>query len=625
MKRLGLLAAVLAIAASCSVNETELEFVKAPNMFGYTEGEQATKTAITVDGEGVGTILWKPADNINVFFGTTSVRYYSTNEVDATTVVFETSAMLGSTESASDNKWGLYPYDDSASCDGSSITTTIPDNQQCVPETFGNNLFPMIAHTSSNELHFKNVCGGIKFSLSRDDIQSITFRGNDNEDIVGQVQLTFDGEDNPVASVVAGEKTITLTPSTGATFASGTNYYIVMLPTVLPGGFTMTFETETEIGTFEYTAKAIEIKRSIFAKKANIDTFASFSTTPIDLSTDGTANCYIVSDAGDYKFRTVQGNSLTSVGAVAAAEVLWESFGTNEIPSVGDLVNTVSVEGEYIRFSASDIKGNAVIAAKDASNNILWSWHIWLTDQPVDQIYNNDAGTMMDRNLGAISATPGDVQALGLMYQWGRKDPFLGSRSISSDTSDSSCATSTITWPDYKDSYSYGTIEYVTSHPTTFVTENAYNYDWYYTANSITDNTRWQTSDKEKGLYDPCPRGYRVPDGGPNGIWAKAFGKSSGITAYPNKDNVHKGMDFGINNALGSGTIWYPLAGYYSRNRVSYVGDSGYYWSCSPYDYRNRYEEAHDFEFNSYGNAVSPSYTNHRGNAMSIRCAKQIE
>ena len=165
MKRLGVLAAVLAIAASCSVNETEPEFVKAPNMFGHTEGEQATKTAITVDGEGVGTILWKPADNINVFFGTTSVRYYSTNEVDATTVVFETSAMIGSTESASDNKWGLYPYDASAICDGSSVTTTIPADQQCVPETFGNNLFPMIAHTSTNELHFKNVCGGIKFLL----------------------------------------------------------------------------------------------------------------------------------------------------------------------------------------------------------------------------------------------------------------------------------------------------------------------------------------------------------------------------------------------------------------------------------------------------------------------------
>ena len=32
----------------------------------------------------------------------------------------------------------------------------------------------------------------------------------------------------------------------------------------------------------------------------------------------------------------------------------------------------------------------------------------------------------MDRNLGALSATPNDAKALGLFYQWGRKDPSMG-------------------------------------------------------------------------------------------------------------------------------------------------------------------------------------------------------
>lgn len=39
----------------------------------------------------------------------------------------------------------------------------------------------------------------------------------------------------------------------------------------------------------------------------------------------------------------------------------------------------------------------------------------------------------MDRNLGATTAEPNTVGALGLLYQWGRKDPFLGSASINSD------------------------------------------------------------------------------------------------------------------------------------------------------------------------------------------------
>lgn len=54
--------------------------------------------------------------------------------------------------------------------------------------------------------------------------------------------------------------------------------------------------------------------------------------------TSATANCYIVSEAGAYKLQTVKGNSSESVGNVAKAEVLWESFGTSTKPSVGALV-----------------------------------------------------------------------------------------------------------------------------------------------------------------------------------------------------------------------------------------------------------------------------------------------
>ena len=139
----------------------------------------------------------------------------------------------------------------------------------------------------------------------------------------------------------------------------------------------------------------------------------------------------------------------------------------------------------------------------------------------------------MDRNLGATSATPGDVGALGLLYQWGRKDPFLGSSSISSNTE----AMSTITWPSAVESNnSTGTIDYATANPTTFITYNGKNHDWYYTGDSSTDDTRWQSS---KTIYDPCPAGWRVPDGGGSGVWATAFGTSSGWTTASNWDSTN--------------------------------------------------------------------------------------
>ena len=331
---------------------------------------------------------------------------------------------------------------------------------------------------------------------------------------------------------------------------------------------------------------------------------------------NSSANCYIVANGGEYKFVTVKGNSSESVGAVASAEVLWESFGTDVTPSAGDLIKSVSYADGVISFQTADTfkEGNAVIAAKDANGNILWSWHIWLTDEPEGQVYYNNAGTMMDRNLGATSATPGDVGALGLLYQWGRKDPFLGSSSISYEV----LAKSTITWPSPVESNSSnGTIAYATANPTTFITSNDDNYDWYYTGSSSTDNTRWTTSETTKSIYDPCPSGWRVPDGGDNGVWSKALGSSSYFTGYP-YDSTNEGMNF--SGKFGSDqTIWFPASGYrnYGVGSLGYVGYYGNYWSASPYD-----NYAYLLYFLSYGD-VGPLINSTRANGLSVRCLQE--
>ena len=334
-----------------------------------------------------------------------------------------------------------------------------------------------------------------------------------------------------------------------------------------------------------------------------------------DLSSSGSANCYIVSNAGLYKFKTVKGNSSESVGNVASASILWETFGTATTPECLDLIKAVDYENGYLAFQTADTfkEGNAVIAAKDANGNILWSWHIWLTDQPQGQVYYNDAGTMMDRNLGATSATPGDVGALGLLYQWGRKDPFLGSSSISS----TSVSNSTITWPSVVSSdSSTGTISYATANPTTFIKSKDRNYDWYYTGSSSTDNTRWTTLESNKSIYDPCPSGWRVPDGGDNGVWSKAIGSSSYF--YYTYNSTNEGMNF--SGKFGSAsTIWHPASGYRNGYDGSLynVGNDGYYWSASP-DSRKAYSL--DFDYNG---GVYPSFDYCRAYGQSVRCLQE--
>ncbi len=334
-----------------------------------------------------------------------------------------------------------------------------------------------------------------------------------------------------------------------------------------------------------------------------------------------TSNCYIVSEAGDYRFKAVKGNGTVAVGAESTVDpvgtpttavVLWETFGTDTAPQKGDLVKAdVEYRDGYVYFSTADTyqEGNALIAVKDASGKILWSWHIWLTDLPTGQEYDNSAGTMMDRNLGATSATPGDAGALGLLYQWGRKDPFLGSSSISGSTE----AASTIEWPSSVGSTSStGTIGYAVSHPTTFITRNTDNNDWYYPVSEDTYDTRWTTSESEKSIYDPCPAGWRVPDGGEEGIWSKAKGFSSDYSGT--YDGTDKGMNF--SGEFGTDlTIWYPAAGCRDYDgSLSGVGKYGFCWSATP-----RGSSAFTLYFYNSG-LVSPSYNYYRAEGYPVRC-----
>ncbi len=326
-------------------------------------------------------------------------------------------------------------------------------------------------------------------------------------------------------------------------------------------------------------------------------------TAYTDLSTDGTANCYLITEAGNYKFRAVQGNTDGTVGNVKSVEVLWESFGTDVSPNVGDLIASASYKDGYIRFKTPETfaQGNAVIAAKNSKGVILWSWHIWCSkDGWQEQEYYNNAGTMMDRNLGATSAAPGDVGALGLLYQWGRKDPFLGSSSVS----ESKVAASTGTWAT---SSSQITKTVAEENPMTFYTGSS---------NYLPDGS-WQS---EKTAYDPCPVGWRVPDGGAEGVWAKAMGSMYIFTVSLDSDN--KG--FNLSGMCGdSNMIWYPLSGrlYYDNGVFCDTGTYADCWSCSS-DARNG-TDAWRLSLNCYGDVCPAKGDYYRSGGYSVRCQKE--
>lgn len=335
----------------------------------------------------------------------------------------------------------------------------------------------------------------------------------------------------------------------------------------------------------------------------------------VDLSESGTANCYIVSESGVYKFQPTKGCSNESVGEIAATQVLWKSFGSSVIPKKEELIRVSCYKDGYVGFEVPDgfLEGNAVVAAKDSEGKILWSWHIWLTDTPASHAMYNEVGVMMDRNLGATSATPGEAASLGLLYQWGRKDPFLGSSSVYSPELAKSYSGA---WQTVESNVLTGTLQYAVNHPTTFITQNKDNNDWYYTGSKTAENTRWTTSEDDKSIYDPCPEGWRVPDGGQEGVWAIASGQGEAFSAT--FDSYKMGFDFtGIFSSESS--VWYPAVGYrYNLNgSLRDTGTNGVYWSASTNEnYASCLITRND-------GTVIPSQISYRSFGRAVRCVAE--
>ena len=211
----------------------------------------------------------------------------------------------------------------------------------------------------------------------------------------------------------------------------------------------------------------------------------------------------------------------------------------------------------------------------------------------------------MDRNLGATSATPGNVGALGLLYQWGRKDPFLGSSSISIST----VALSTGTWETV---FGEQTVDYAIEIPMTYIT---YYNDWCSNAWDYYE-IRWKES--EKSLYDPCPVGYRVPKGGESGFWATALGTSSATSEGTTWDDTNKGRHWTLADGT---TAWYPAVGYRHNDSGALldVGSYGCYWSASPFPSYSY----HAYNLYFYDGDVYLDGSSLRSHGHSVRCVRE--
>lgn len=228
--------------------------------------------------ESDGSVLWTPDDAISLFYGSGTNggnRFVSTGtEVSRVTNFTGTIGVItgGADVSVEDTYfWGLYPYDATAVCDGSSIVTTLPSQQEAVPSTFATNLFPSVGRAQGLSMGFYNICGGVRFTVTKEGLKSVTLKAIGGEALTGKARIGFENGVPKVLEITDGSDEITLTAPDGKFLEVGKYYYFITFPQSLSQGIRMKFETFTEEGTYERQTSSLTIKRSIFGTLNNVD------------------------------------------------------------------------------------------------------------------------------------------------------------------------------------------------------------------------------------------------------------------------------------------------------------------------------------------------------------------
>ena len=395
-----------------------------------------------------------------------------------------------------------------------------------------------------------------------------------------------------------------------------------------------------------------------------------------------TANCYVIHNPGTYRFPTIYGNAKknganntkaytsTKTGPNILTKFL-KADGTEitkpEIEGIAnacliwqdtkDLISNISYNANYVSFEVKKEtihNGNAIIAVRDASNTILWSWHIWVTEEDLTPVEitnkQNVKYSLLPVNLGwcsegeaidyaqrevmvrikqsnsnkivevALTQTgycEGDRKAGNCtFYQWGRKDPMLGKDGTSSNK-DKECFTTDAQYKFVPKGLNTADIKEYIKYPYKFNVNSDMDGKYYNLWNVDNERVNVNDDDVVKTVYDPSPVGYTVT--APNTFTGfTRSGQNSGNSSEWNvQGSFDKGWHFYCKPNKQGHTLFFPACG--CRNNrsgaLTNVSTYGCYWAAGPnYTYYGRrlgfysgYISTLDDTHRSYGHSVRPA------------------
>ncbi len=330
------------------------------------------------------------------------------------------------------------------------------------------------------------------------------------------------------------------------------------------------------------------------------------STNPISGAVElpGPANCYVVKGAGTYCFEAKDAAGNWPAGIPEGTKM-------------------------FLKVSSA-APGNSIVCFYDKDNGkILWTWHIWVAGAEAAEMEATANGvTFLDRLLGATSVTPGSVGAIGLYYQWGRKDPMPGvnTTGVGDDTEDmkldyvngvkgfpgdatnKGTVNSEVTPPWAAAEFGGKSHQEAAAQPTTFFT------GYTFADNVYAESVFWDEA------ANPCPAGYTVPA---RETAATFFGSAETIfAAMFNADGTTPGMDVTTNfGCVLNGTgIWFPNNGNRARaeGRAVSLGRRHFSW-----DNEISGNNGYIIRLSRNDSENSTSATFAKGNATGVRCVKK--
>lgn len=384
MKKIYLLAFAAIFAASCTIEVAD-------NSVESTDSQVVTTLNATVEGgipsrtvrNSDGSVSWLPGDALSVFSGngTEGGAKFTTGITEPQASAKFTGNLNITNTSA--NYWALYPYNEEVYCDGSNIYATLPSVQTAVPDSFGDDLFISVYKGKSTNMAFKNVTGGIKFTVESEGITSVVLQALDNEALTGTAAISIPNSGIPnVKRVESPSSKIVLNAPEGETFIPGKAYHIVTLPVVLSKGIAMTFNKGGQKAIKVFNTPT-EIKRSGFRTITAADKDASWFNV--------TSNTFRVAPT---QF-SLTGNSQTVIVTAYSTSDYHVDVTADWIVPEGEVIG--SPEGGYIHF----IKVNANVSG--AKRTGVASFCTEMTCHPV--IITQDAldittGTIVHHSLG---------------------------------------------------------------------------------------------------------------------------------------------------------------------------------------------------------------------------------